>query len=207
MDERLFFRATQRNRIDIRNVLNRFLSHDLNVLELASGSGEHAVYFQKKFPNIHWQTSDISRKHIRSIASWIKHENLSGKMPLPIYLNVNDKPWNLEQCIYTKFDLVVAINLLHVSPFSISESLFSNLNSCLSSDGLFYLYGPFKRNGFYLGGNDHDFDKSLQLTNPDWGLRDIKDIDNVAKRNGFRSLEKVEMPANNLSLFYSINKF
>ena len=95
MDNRLFFPATQRNRNYIGDVLSSIIRKDGSILEIGSGSGEHGVAFQKRFPEIVWQTSDPDLIHIKSIRSWIKYEELNEKMPQPIMLNVENIPWKI----------------------------------------------------------------------------------------------------------------
>ena len=123
MDHRLFFPATQRNQEPIGKVLKEFLPSRRKVLEIASGSGEHGVAFQKQFPEIIWQKTEPNHKYRQSIASWIKHEKLNNKMPHPIALNVNQKPWPLTTQLEQDISLIVCINMLHIAQWICTKSL------------------------------------------------------------------------------------
>ena len=115
MDNRLFFPATQRNRDCIGDVLSRIIKKNSSILEIGSGSGEHGVAFQKRFPEIVWQTSDPELIHRKSIISWIKYEELNNKMPQPITLNVENIPWKIPLKFVNSLQGIVSINMIHVA--------------------------------------------------------------------------------------------
>ena len=114
MDKRLFFPATQRNRDCIGDVLSRIIKKG-SVLEIGSGSGEHGVFFQKRFPAIIWQTSDPDLVHRKSISSWIKYEELKMKKPQPLDLDVRNIPWKIPLMLAHPLQSVVSINMSHVA--------------------------------------------------------------------------------------------
>ena len=114
MDERLFFSATQRNRDSIGDVLTKIINKG-SVLEIGSGSGEHGVFFQKRFPEIIWQTSDPDLVHRKSISSWIKYEDLTEKMPQPLEIDVEKIPWKIPLRLAHSLQGIVSINMIPVS--------------------------------------------------------------------------------------------
>ena len=124
MDNRLFFSATQRNRDCIGDVLSRVIKKNGSILEIGSGSGEHGVFFQKRFPEITWQTTDPDLRHRKSIISWIEYEKLNKKMPQPLELDVENTPWNIPLKIAHSMQGIVSINMIHVAKWNCTISLF-----------------------------------------------------------------------------------
>jgi len=123
LDERLFFSATQRNRDSIGDVLTKIINKG-SVLEIGSGSGEHGVFFQKRFPEIIWQTSDPDLVHRKSISSWIKYEDLTEKMPQPLDIDVEKIPWKIPLILANSLQGIVSINMIHVAQWSCTVALF-----------------------------------------------------------------------------------
>ena len=123
MDNRLFFSATLRNRDCIGDVLSRIIKRG-SVLEIGSGSGEHGVFFQKRFPGIIWQTSDPELVHRKSISSWIEYEDLSKKMPQPLEIDVEKIPWKIPLELANSLKGIVSINMIHVAEWSCTVALF-----------------------------------------------------------------------------------
>ena len=144
MDKRLFFSATQRNRDVIGDVLSRIIKKDGLILEIGSGSGEHGVVFQKRFPEIIWQTSDPNLLHRKSIFSWIEYEGLSKKMPKPLELDVENIPWNIPLKLANSLQGIVSINLIHVAKWTCTVALFKEAGKLLNSGQFLIFYGPFK---------------------------------------------------------------
>ena len=207
MSNRLYFPATIRNRLPIAKVLSDFLPTDGIVLEIASGSGEHGVEFQKLFPKLLWQTNDPNPIYRESISSWIEYTGLKGKMPEPIDLDVTRKPWNLPKILTSQLGAIVCINLLHISPWSCAEDLFSEANDKLSANSPLIIYGPFKREGKHTSESNYIFDMSLKERNVEWGIRNFEEVKDLATKCGFKRNFAVEMPANNLSvIFYKKTK-
>ena len=199
-DQRLFFSATARNTEPIGKVLSNYLPKFGSVLEVASGSGEHAIAFQALFPELIWQASDPDLAHRRSISSWIKYAGLPNLMPEPLNLHVERDPWPLNSGLLSSLSAIVCINLIHVSPWNTSESLFLQAAELLPNNSPFILYGPFKINGEHTSQSNMLFDESLRAYNSTWGVKDLEDIRKLAIKNGFLISNLIEMPANNLSL-------
>ncbi len=199
MDNRLFFPATNRNRLPIGKILQKIIPNKGTVLEIASGSGEHGVYFQRLLPQITWQCSEKDSSCKRSINSWIKHENLHQIMPEAIDLDVEQNPWVLSKEKHADICSIVCINLIHISNWNCTLSLFKNSASILRKDSPLIIYGPFKRNGYHTSNSNMLFDKSLKDRNKSWGIRDIEDINEIARINSFYESISYKMPANNLS--------
>ena len=204
MDERLFFAATERNRDAIGDVLSTFLPKSGFVLEIASGSGEHGVTFQKRFPSIHWQTSDPEASYRKSINAWINHKGLSDKMPKPIDLNAEKRPWPLTLEFQANLKAIVCINMIHICPWSCTQALFEEAGNLLRKDQMLMLYGPFKFNGKNTSASNSQFDQSLQAQNSSWGVRDLQVVIQVGMKNGFKKHNVIRMPANNLSVIFRI---
>jgi len=205
LDNRLNFPATIRNRDSIASVLRNYISTNGLLLEIASGSGEHGVFFQKIFPSIIWQTSDPELVHRKSINSWIKHEGLFSKMPQPLDLDVEMRPWPITKEIRALIKGIVCINMIHISPWTCTKALFAESKSYLHQNNFLLLYGPFLRKEIQTSQSNLHFDQSLKSLNPLWGLRDLDDVNKVALKYGFNQEKTIEMPANNLSIIYRLN--
>ena len=194
-DERLIFPATQRNRIPIGDVLADQLPTQGLILEIASGSGEHGVTFQKRFPALTWQCSDPDPEHCRSIDSWIRHEQLTVKMPAALQLDVRDQGW-LNR-LTEPAQAVVAINLLHISDWDCTTALFTQSAAVLPSGGRLCVYGPFSVDGDHVSESNRSFDASLRERNPAWGVRDQTTVMKQACEEGLTLQNITLMPANN----------
>ena len=201
MDNRLFFSATQRNRYCIRDVISRIIKKG-SVLEIGSGSGEHGVVFQERFPEIVWQTSDPNLLHRKSIISWIEYEDLTKKMPHPLDLDVEIVPWKIP--IYLKYSLqgIVSINMIHVAKWSCTVALFRESGKLLNKGQFLILYGPFKICNKHTSESNYFFDNSLKMQNDLWGIRNLEEVSDVARKNDFFQEDIISMPANNFSVIY-----
>lgn len=205
IDKRLEFPATQRNRYHIAEILKRYLPTSGCILEIASGSGEHGVLFQQLFPSLIWQTSDPNPRNRQSICSWIIHQNLSLRMPNPIDIDVENRPWPLTSELKSKLKGIVCINMIHISPWTCTQSLFEQAGSLLMKDEFLMIYGPFIRKDHPTSQSNLLFDESLKRQNPIWGIRDIESVNQIAISNGFKNNDIIEMPANNHSLVFRRN--
>ena len=203
-DYRLNFPATTRNRDSIAAVLSTYISPNCSLLEIASGSGQHGVFFQKKFPSITWQTSDPELEHRKSINSWIRHEGLYSKMPEPLNIDVEMRPWSITNRLGALIKGIVCINMIHISPWSCTRSLFEESKKYLDQSNFLMLYGPFLRTEKQTSESNLNFDQSLKIQNPLWGLRNLEDFNDIASENGFNLDNVIDMPANNLSVIYRI---
>ena len=202
MDNRLFFAATQRNRYFIGDVLSKIIKKNGSILEIGSGSGEHAVVFQKRFPEIIWQTSDPDKLHRKSIISWIEYEDLNKKMPQPIELDVENIPWRIPLQLALALQGIVSINMLHVSPWSCTIALFRESGRLLMKGQFLLLYGPFKIGNMHTSQSNYFFENSLKMKNDLWGIRNLEQVTDEAKKNGFFQENIISMPANNFSIVY-----
>ena len=199
MDNRLFFSATQRNRDCIGDVLSRIIKKG-SVLEIGSGSGEHGVVFQKRFPGIIWQTSDPELMHRRSISSWIEYEDLTKKMPQPLEIDVEKRPWKIPSQLSQSLQGIVSINMIHISNWTCTVELFKGAGKVLKTGQFLFLYGPFKIGYKHTSQNNYFFDNSLKKQNDCWGIRNIEEVCDESKKNGFSQEDIISMPANNFSI-------
>jgi cyclopropane fatty-acyl-phospholipid synthase-like methyltransferase len=199
MPERLRSPATARNREPILTVLQRVLPPKAYVLELASGAGEHAVFFANAMPELTWQPSDPDADARASIAEWIKTETLTN-VRLPVEVDVRSDAWGVEA--QSPFDALVAINMIHISPWEATQGLMRGAGRLLRDGGVLFTYGPYKRDGAHTAPSNEAFDESLRARDSQWGVRDVADVESVARENGLQLREIVEMPANNLSLVF-----
>ncbi len=207
MDKRLFFKATERNRVCIGDALSEILPKEGTILEIASGSGEHGVTFQERFPSIIWQASDPEVEYRDSISAWIKYKNLSTKMPTPIRIDVREKPWPLTTELKASLKVIVCINMLHITPWECTKSLFEEAKNYLKKDYLLILYGPFKKNGKHTSESNRLFNESLKSQNESWGVRDLSEVIKIGSKNGFKNQAVMQMPANNLLIVFRSTGF
>ncbi len=196
-DDALFAPAAARNGAAILDVLRHALPHHGGVLELASGSGEHAVRFAAALPDLHWQPSDPDPRAVRSIAA---HARIAGLPNLlaPIELDVRAQPWPPVQA-----DAVVCINMIHIAPWSATEGLMAGAGRLLGQGGPLVLYGPFRIDGAHTAASNAAFDEDLRRRDPDWGVRDLAEVLAVAARHGLRLRDRIAMPANNFCVVLS----
>ena len=202
MDNRLFFPATKRNREFIGEILSRILLTKGFVLEIGSGSGEHAVVFQKCFPEITWQSSDPDLIHRNSISSWIDHEELNLKMPQPLNIDVEKIPWELPSELLLSIQGIISINMIHIASWNCTKSLFNESGKLLKDGQFLMLYGPFKIRNKHISQSNKLFDISLKMQNKSWGVRDLREVSQEATKNGLIEEELIRMPANNFSIIY-----
>ena len=202
MDNRLFFPATQRNRDCLGDVLSKFIKKGGSILEIGSGSGEHGVVFQKRFPEILWQTSDPNLLHRKSIISWIDHEELNKKMPKPLELDVEKVPWKIPLNLKYSLQGIVSINMIHVAKWDCTVALFRESGKLLKKGQFLILYGPFKIGNEHTSQSNYFFDNSLKIKNDLWGIKNLEEITEEGKKNGFSQEDIISMPANNYSLIY-----
>ena len=194
--EALRSESVARNRDPILHVLQRILPRSGTVIEVASGTGEHAVHFAGALPDLAWQPTDRDPDALRSIAA---HRAMAARANLrpPLTLDVARPPWPV-----LRGDAVVAINMIHISPWPATEGLMTLCDRLLAPGGVLFLYGPFRETGLPLAPSNAAFDASLKERDPAWGLRDLGVVRGLAARHSFRLIERVAMPANNLSVVF-----
>ncbi|XP_053648001.1 methyltransferase-like 26 isoform X2 [Cherax quadricarinatus] len=201
--------AAERNKEPILKVLEDVIpekfgagSPSLSALEISSGSGQHVVYFAEKFKNIMWQPSDIDEKYIESIKGFIADENLENvKSPLVIDITKPISEWPVaftENCL----DLIININMVHITPWSCTEGLFVTAGKLLKPNGIMITYGPYAIHGEITPESNVSFNASLKKENEAWGLRDVDDLEKEAKKNGMTFDAMFNMPANNKILVW-----
>jgi len=196
----LDFPATHRNREVIGDVLGRVFPTDRKVrlLEVASGSGQHSVYLADRFEKWVIQPTDLEPEPVRSIAAYREYHGVEN-LEDPKLLDVTQTTWP----VGTGYEGLLVINLIHISPWECTLSLFRNAPGVLKPSGKIYLYGAYKRDGEHISESNVAFDRSLRESNSDWGVRCLNDVTEVAEENGFQLSEVVEMPANNLSVIFA----
>lgn len=187
--------ATARNRDVIAAVLADILPDTGNILEVASGTGEHVVHFAQMFPALNWQPSDPDPIAIQSIAAWRADADVDNVMP-PVQLNAVDQ-WPLVEA-----KAIICINMVHISPWEATLGLFRNAATILTTGGPLYVYGPFWQRDLAPSDGNVAFDVALKQQNPAWGLRYVEDLADEAARVGLRLDAIIPMPANNLSLIF-----
>ncbi len=202
MDNRLFFPATERNKDSIAEVLSRILLKRGYILEIGSGSGEHAIKFQKCFPELTWQSSDPELLHRKSISSWIEHEELNFQMPQPLDIDVEKIPWEIPSELLNSIQGIISINMIHIASWNCTKSLFKESGNLLKNGQFLMLYGPFKIDGKHISQSNTVFDISLKMQNESWGVRDLGEVSEEANKNDFIEEELIRMPANNFSVIY-----
>ena len=200
MNAKRYAPATQRNRQPIEDILQKNLSPQSNILEIASGTGEHAVFFASQFPDCQWYPSDRDSELRASIIAWSKDFECNNLQP-PLDIDAESSRWEIEtQSI--PIHAIVNINMIHISPFSACEGLMAGAKRILPKQGILFLYGPYKREGKHTSLSNEAFDKSLRERNPQWGVRNLEDVIALAKINDLILQEVINMPANNLSLVF-----
>jgi len=195
-DQRRVSPAAERNRDPILAVLRRVLPPSGLVLEIASGTGQHAVHFAAALPGIVWQPSDPDQGCRASVAAWSADARLANLRP-PLDLDVARDDWPLAQA-----DAIVCINMIHVAPWSATPGLLRGAARLLDAGAPLVLHGPFIRAGRPTAPGNLAFDAELRARDPDWGVRSLEAVAEAAAAHGFRLAEPVEMPANNLTAIF-----
>lgn len=233
-DERRFYEASaagamrsapaaQRNREPIADILREWLPHSGIILEIASGTGEHAVHFAERFPNLEWQPTDIHPDALSSIAAWREQTGRSNLRP-PLALDAGSADWPIDRadtiisikmdsdsCNDPKlaekggFDVVLNLNMVHISPWSAALGLLDGAARVLKRGGALIIYGPWLRAGVETAPSNLAFDQQLRERDPEWGLRRVEDFDAAASNRGFALEQTRAMPANNLMLLFRLD--
>ena len=188
--------ATARNSEPIAEVLKQELPAEGTVLEIASGSGEHAVFMARRFPQISWQPSDPDLDALASIGEWAREAGLANlRPPLQIDATAEVRP-------VSNVEAMFCANMVHISPWSATEGLFEGAARVLETGSPLILYGPYFEEDVEPAPSNLAFDESLRSRNADWGIRQVSMLDKVARRIGFNRTARYEMPANNLTLVF-----
>jgi hypothetical protein len=195
-DGRLASPSAARNREPIAKVLAQVLPQLGLVLEVGSGTGEHAVHFARAMPHLTWQPSERDADCLCSISAWATFEALPNVQP-PLYLDIAHERWPIEAA-----DAVVSINLIHIAPWSATHALLRGASGILPAAGLLCLYGPYRVGGKHTSASNRAFDVQLQAANPEWGVRDIDEVSNEARAANLELAQTFEMPANNMIVVF-----
>lgn len=195
-DARLFAPAAARNREPILAIVQQLAPQSGLVLEIASGSGEHVVHIAAAMPRLTFQPSDPDASARASIDAWVKHRALQNVLPA-LDLDARVSNWPVERA-----DVIISINMVHISPWTAAVGLMAGAGRLLGKGGLLVLYGPFRRNGRHTAPSNAEFDESLRARNPEWGVRDLEALSELATAQGFGPPQIFEMPANNLTVAY-----
>ncbi len=195
-DPRQFAPATQRNRDVILDVLRRALPATGLVLEIASGSGEHAVHFAQHLPALVFQPTDPNPEALASIAAWAAASGLGNVRP-PVQLDVCQPFWPIANAA-----ALICINMIHISPWEATLGLISGAAAILPEGAPLCLYGPYLRAGVETAPSNLAFDRSLRDRDPAWGIRRLDDVAAAARSAGFSGPEVTEMPANNVCVVF-----
>lgn len=188
--------AVARNRQPILDVLTGCLPVHGLVLEIASGTGEHAAYLAEAFPALTFQPSDADADARASIDAWRENLALANLHPA-LALDASSPAWPIAAA-----DAVLCINMIHISPWAATQGLIAGAGRILPPGGLLYLYGPYRRAGIPTAPSNDAFDADLRRRNPAWGLRNLEDVVALAEQAGLRHAGIVAMPANNLSVIF-----
>lgn len=193
--------ATARNRVPILAILERWLGASvrpdpIRVLEIASGTGQHAVFFAQALSHLRWQPSDPDPAHLESIEAWRAESGLAN-VAAPIDLDVRDADWGVPSV-----DVIFNANMIHIAPWAAAEGLFAGAGRVLVPEGLLFLYGPFRIGDRHTAPSNEAFDADLRRRNPEWGVRDLERVAGLAAAAGLRLVETNDMPANNELLVF-----
>ncbi len=191
-----FAPAASRNQQPILEVLRRVLPEEGLVLEIASGTGQHAAFFSAHLPALRWQPSDQASDALQSIRSWVDEEGRDNLLP-PLLLDVCQPTWPVDRA-----DALLCINMIHISPWESSEALFRGASRVLPQGSPLITYGPYRVSGRHTAPSNEAFDESLRARNPRWGVRDLDQLGALGERSGFELGERIDMPANNMTLIW-----
>ena len=200
-DGRLDAPAFHRNHEPIWNAIEGFLrGRSGNILEIGSGTGQHIVTYAARTPQLVWWPSDIYESHLASIAAWRQQAGLDNvRAPQRIDLAGAAWTWNPGGALTA----ILCCNVLHISPWTVSQNLIAGAGRHLADDGRLFVYGPFMRDGAHTAPSNVAFDAKLKAENPGWGVRDTRDLAALAAASGLVLAEAIDMPANNLVLAFA----
>jgi SAM-dependent methyltransferase len=204
-DGRLDGPAFHRNHDAIWSAMAGLLSAQAgDVLELGSGTGQHATTFAGRSPQLTWWPSDIFPSHLTSIEAWRQHTGLAN-LRAPQRIDLGDPAWTwiADKQAGASLAAMLCVNVLHISSWAVSQNLIAGAGRYLRDGGRLFVYGPFMRDGQHTAPSNAAFDQSLRAENPAWGVRDVADLDTEAKKAGLTRVEIAEIPANNLVLAFT----
>jgi SAM-dependent methyltransferase len=188
--------APERNKEPILDVLRRVLPESGTLLEIASGSGQHAAHFTKSLPRWTWIPSDVERDNLESIAAY-RAEHTGDNFRAPLLLDVRNADWGVPP-----LDAAFNANMIHITPWSCCTALIAGVARYLRPGGVFVLYGPFRVGGTHTAESNASFDLNLRRQNERWGVRDVEEVVHCAAIAGLSLSEQIQMPAENQTLVF-----
>jgi len=191
-----FSAAADRNKEPILRVLKDELNAKETVLEIGSGTGQHACYFMEALPDITWQPTEL-QSNIPAIQSWLSEYHSLTNILEPVVLDVDIHPWSVAQA-----DVCFTSNTFHIVSESSVRSIFKGCQSVLAKAGKLCVYGPFSIGGIHVSSSNEEFDRWLSDSDPVSGIRDLLKLDEVASQFGFAACRRIKMPANNFILVW-----
>ena len=194
MDERQTAPSPERNKGPILEVLRRVMPARGLVLEIGSGTGQHVAHFAAALPSLAFQPTEMDVTKHGSIRAWVQE---LGNVRPPIALDASRLPWPIDSA-----DAIVCINVIHISPWATTLALMEGASAILPPDGVLVTYGPYRRGGQHTAPSNEEFDGWLKSRNPEWGVRDMEEVEAAAKRAGLRLEDTTAMPANNFVLVF-----
>ena len=195
-DEKAFAPAAERNRNPILEVLREVLPETGLVLEIGSGTGQHVAHFAQALTGLEWQPTEYDETRLESIRAWVLESGVSNVRPVT-RLDARDEHWPVH-----RVDGIYCANVIHISPWSVAEGIFRGAERHLSDFGSLVLYGPFRFNGDWTADSNRAFDERLHVLNPEWGIRDVSDLQSLATQQGLHLSQVIDRPANNHCLIF-----
>lgn len=195
-DMRKFAPAAARNRTAIAEVFTHVAPAAGLVLEIASGTGEHAAHIAPMLPHLTWQPSDLDPENTASIDAHAAASGTDSIRPA-LCLDVTAHPWPVDRAA-----MIFNANMIHISPWACTLGLMKGAGDILETGGVLYLYGPYRRDGAHTAPSNEVFDQSLRSRDPGWGVRDLEDVAAEAAENGLTLDQVIPMPANNFSVIF-----
>ncbi|KAF8385022.1 hypothetical protein PRIPAC_74164 [Pristionchus pacificus] len=200
----LRYAAAERNIGPIGDVLAQYLKNGMKVLELASGTGQQSAALADRFPQVTFQPSEVDARLIHSIVGYVDHHRYPN-LRVPLHIDVTSvcTGWALPSDLRPgSVDVILVVNLLHISEFAATKGVLEAASSLLRPDGLLIVYGPFARDGVVFPDSNRAFDRSLREQNPAWGLRDTAQLREMGRSLNLLLVGQHEMPANNLTIVF-----
>lgn len=194
MLDKPFSQACENNKRPIAKVLRRYFQSSNMVLEIGSGTGQHAIFFAQQLPHLTWQPADRA-EYLPGIRLWLESASLPN-LESPVELDVNQSDWP------TGFDAVFSANTAHIMSWDEAQLMIAKVSALLPKDGIFALYGPFNYSGQFTSDSNRQFDRSLRSVKATQGIRNFEDVVKVASLSGLQLSDDFEMPANNRLLVF-----
>lgn len=195
MSDKPYSESSEQNRAPILAILRELFADRSHVLEIGSGTGQHAVYFGAALPHLRWQTADVRQYH-PGIAAWLAEAALPNVLP-PLELDVNHIDWHSG-----RYDAVFSANTLHIMSWPEVKKCFEGIERVLKPGGVLGVYGPFNYDGQFTSESNARFDQWLKARDPASGVRDFEAVDALAHQQGLTLVQDHAMPANNHMLVW-----